>query len=283
MEGVSTPAATSTPQRNLESVIKEMTVVVGEKGGDAFPILDRIWDVYSGKGIRTVFLSIGNSKSALADLEIVESLGCPLNVVPLTESDKSNWVEVARILKDRKRESSDSEFSVGSETKWILPKNMRVLDSIPFWENGTIDLSGYTMRTQKVNQFTQSIATTMKLKDNANRIDILKVDALSAPGLEVSILSAIMSAGFRPSLILVRWTKMPDVELSATLAAGHLQNCGYSLIGKQGDKFLYYFTDEDLYQICSWEGIVVNNPIVTEIIKASKTPTLMAKGQNSSS
>jgi hypothetical protein len=136
-----------------------------------------------------------------------------------------------------------------------------------------MDISGTTLRTQNIGDFMASIAAGMKLKDNANRIDILKIDTTaSAPGLERGLLASVLSSGYRPCIILVNWSKMPDVDLSTTLAAGHLQNSGYILLGKIGSKFLYYFTDEDLYQICSWEGIVQNNPIVTEIVSASKTP-----------
>lgn len=275
MDNFSTPAVSTQVSRpDIQTTLKNMTTTVGEKGGDAFPILDRIWDIYSGKGIRTVFLSIGSAASALVDLEIAEGLGCPLNLVCLNEAEKASWLEVAGILKERKRNEGASPFSAGAESKWILPKNLRVQEAMPWWENGTVDLSGSTLRTQKVNEMMQSIASAMKLKDNVTRIDILKVDTVaSAPGLEMSLLPAIMSAGYRPSLVLVRWSKMPDTELSATLAAGHLQNCGYSLIGKVDNKFLYYFSDDDLYQICSWEGIVANNPIVTEIVAASKAPT----------
>jgi hypothetical protein len=260
---------------DIRSTLSKMVGVVGEKGGDAFPILDRIWDVYASKGIRTVFLSVGSSKVALADLEIAESLGCPINVVPLNGSEVNSWNEVSGILKERKRETTASPFSIGAETKWILPKNLRIYDAVPWWHTGAMDLSGgsVSLKTQKFSDFLQGIATTMKIKDNSVRVDILKIDTVaSSPGLERPILYSMLDAGFRPSLVLVRWSQMPDYDLSTTLAAGHLQNCGYSLIGKIDDKFLYYFTDEDIYQICSWEGITSNNPITMEIIKAAKYP-----------
>lgn len=258
------------------AAVKKLTSTVGEKGGDAFPILDRIWDIYAGKGIRTVFLSIGSSKVALPDLEIAESLGCPLNIVALTEDEKAAWSEVSGILKERKRETTASPFSIGADTKWILPKNLRIHDALPWWQNGSIDLSGGSIRTQKFTDCMASISSAMKIKDNASRIDILKIDtASSAPGLERAILGAMLNDGFRPSMILVRWSAMPDTDLATTLAAAHLQNSGYSLIGKEDNKFLYYFTDEDLYQICSWEGIVPNNPIITEVISATKSVKTM--------
>jgi hypothetical protein len=248
-----------------------VTTKIGESGGDAFPILERIWDVYSGKGIRTVFLSIGSSKAALPDLEIAETLGCPLNIVALNSSESEAWAEVSKILKERRREPTASPFSIGAETKWILPKNLRVQNTMPWWQNGLIDISGVSIRTENFKDFMGSIATTMKLKDNANRVDILKIDTVSsAPGLEIPLLGAMLNTGYRPATVIVRWSKMPDIDLSTTLAAGHLQNAGYSLFGKVDDKFLYYYTDQDLYQICSWEEVTVNNPMMLELMKSLK-------------
>ena len=255
---------------SVQDPLGKFVTKIGEKGGDAFPILERIWDIYSTKGIRTVFLTIGSSKVALPDLEIAESLGCPINIVALNETEKSAWSEVAGVLKERKRETTANPFSVSAETKWILPKNVRITDTLPWWANGTIDISGTVTKTQKFSEFMQGISAAMKLKDNVTRIDILKIDtSSSAPGLERAILGAVLNAGYRPSVILVRWTDMPDTELSATIAAGHLQNSGYALLGKEENKFLYYFSDEDLYQICSWEGIATSNPITTEIVNAT--------------
>ena len=275
---VSTPV--ESPRQSVQDIFKALTTSVG-KGADPFPIIEQIWDIFAGKGIRTVFLTVGASKSALADLEIAESLGCPLNIVTVNDKEKGSWNEVLNILKERKREGG-APFSEGADAKWILPKNIRLHEAVPWWENGTMDLSGTTLRTERIGDFMGSIATTMKLKDNANRIDILKIDTtLSSPGLERGLLGAVLSAGYRPSLILVNWSKMPDVDLSTTLAAGHLQNSGYILLAKIDSKFLYYFSDEDLYQICSWEGIVQNNPIVTEIVAASKTPRIYGQAISS--
>ena len=261
----------TTSRISVEESLAKMLSKVGEKGGETFPILDHIWDIFGTKGIRTVFLTIGSSKVALPDLEIAENLGCPLNIVALNEAEKGLWTEVSGVLKERKREATANPFSAGAESKWILPKNVRISDTLPWWENGTIDISGLVIKTQKFSDYMQGISSTMKIKDNLTRIDILKIDtAFSAPGLERSILAAVLNAGYRPAIILVRWTSMPDTELSATIAAGHLQNSGYALLGKEENKFLYYFSDEDLYQICSWEGVTTSNPITTEILAAAK-------------
>ena len=104
--------------------------------GDDFPMLDRLFDFFAGKGIRTVFMSIGNSATAAADLEIAEGLGCPIHVVSLNASEKSQWEEISAILKAQKREDTASAFSLGADTKWILPKNIRIQSEVPWWRNG---------------------------------------------------------------------------------------------------------------------------------------------------
>lgn len=242
--------------------------LIGKDSAEPFPMLDRSWDIFSGKGIRTVFVTIGNSKSVAADLDIAEGLGCPINYVPLNEAEVAQWAEVAAILKERKREETAQPFSAGAEAKWILPKNVRAQAALPWWANGSVDLSGGAMKTQSVAEFVGPICDTMKVKDGVRRIDILKLDTVSAaPGLEKAILPALLNAGFRPAIILVNWTQRPDVELATTLAAGHLQNSGYRLMSMLGNKFLYYFTDDDMYELCSWEVTTCQNPLANEIAK----------------
>ena len=105
----STPASTT-------QVSVSVTTVIGENSQDPFPMIDRAWDVFAGKGIRTVFFSIGNSESVAADLDIAEGLGCPVHVMPLSPKDSEKWDEVSRILKERKRDDTCVHtFSVGGE------------------------------------------------------------------------------------------------------------------------------------------------------------------------
>jgi hypothetical protein len=75
----------------------------------------------------------------------------------------------------------------------------------------------------------------------------------------------MLSAGFRPGIVIVNWSGRPDVDLSTTLAAGHLQNSGYRLMSKIDNKFVYYFTDQDMYQICSWEDSTCTNPMLNAV------------------
>ena len=99
------------------------------------------------------------------------------------------------------------------------------------------------------------------------KIDICKLDAKDANRM---ILFDIMDAGYRPSLILVRFTESPDAHVPTQLAAGHLQNCGYALMGVHEDKYLYYFVDNCLYDYCSWVQPGIENPLVAEFKQAIK-------------
>jgi len=61
---------------------------------------------------------------------------------------------------------------------------------------------------------------------------------------------------------------MPDSDLQTTICAGHLQNCGYTLMAKIGHNFLYMFNSDCIYEICSWESNKYDNPIVAELTNA---------------
>lgn len=93
------------------------------------------------------------------------------------------------------------------------------------------------------------------------KIDICRIDAGANSRM---ILYTLMDAGYRPSLIAVRFPESPDADSKTQIAAAHLQCCGYSLVGIHEDKYLYYFTDDSVYDYCSWTQIALENPLVTE-------------------
>jgi hypothetical protein len=245
-------------------------VQIGAGTASPFPMFERIWEVFSAKGIRTVFVTIGNSVSSAADLDLAEAIGCPIHVVPVSSKGGAEWEELLAIVKEKKREGANAQFpfTEGAQQKWILPKNIRIQKALPFWHGGVVAATAAAtpIPTIPVQEFVAAINAEMKLKDGESRVDILKIDTKEEwPGLEKGILAAVLDAGYRPGLVLVNWTSFPDTDLSTTLAAGHLQNAGYKLCGKEGSRFLYFFSDNDLYQVCSWEETAVSNPLFNEI------------------
>ena len=223
---------------------------------DPFPCLDPLWNIYSKKGIKTIFLSIGASKSCLADLEIAEILGCPIHVATINAEQEEKWKEVKDCLVSRERVAAKFDFSDGSEEKWITAKNFRMVGAPPLWGSGPRD-------SEPLFDWMKGLCYSMNVSET--RIDILKIDV--GNGDERAILMAALDAGFRPSCIMVNWSHMPDTDVPSSLTAGHLQNTGYQLIGMHETKFLYYFIDKDWYMTCSWEETSCPNPMVREIIK----------------
>lgn len=250
---------------------------IGLTGPDPFPCVDGLPQIYMQKNMNTVFVSLGASTSCLADLEIAEPLGCPIFVTSVGAQEQ--WAEVARVLKAHKREPENSvyPFSEQAESKWILSKNIRTQEALPWWTTGEIDISGQKIKTQDFLEWTTSICSTMKLHGEV-RIDILKIDLPYE--LERGVLMAMLNAGFRPGFIMVKWAKRPNNDIPTTLTAGHLQNCGYYLIGKTDNKFLYYYSDNDLYMSCEWEGMSTQNPIITTIVDRVRNSKVKAVGPN---
>ena len=256
----------------MQQIPAPNTIMLGEGSLDPFPFFADAWSIYSKKGNKTVFISLGTSKSALADLEIAEMIGCPLIVAPGSAAGVTGWVEVAQCIKTHEPfENPKSDFSVGADEKWIIPKNLRIqAGSTPDWRSGMITASPafqepiFHLEGIPFYSWVESQCASIGLSSEQTRIDILKVDTQN--GTERQILYAMLDAGFRPSTIIINWSKAPDTDQPTKMAAGHLQNCGYALIRTVGTKFLYLFVDSDMYSVCSWEGAGKVNPLVDEIV-----------------
>lgn len=256
------------------------TMLLAAKSEDPFPCVDNLWSIYAKKGSRTVFLTVGAGVSSLPDLDLAETLGCPLNYVPLGEQQVAAWSEVAAVLKARARGADATHsFSAGAEDKWILPKHVHQIDALPWWSAGVADISGVgSIPTKKCFDLVEGICRRMNLKDGEVRLDILKLDVPAE--LERPILLAVLEAGFRPGVILVRWGKMPNSDVPTSLTAGHLQNCGYGLLKTYDNKFAYFFLDRDVYMTCSWEDATVPNPLIKEIVDSVQKSVVRSEGGN---
>jgi hypothetical protein len=245
-------------------------------GGDLFKVPTDYAEIFARKGVRTVALSIGGSASSLPELEMAEDLGCPIHIAPLSENQRAAWSAAVDVVKTKTVDeaSPHAAFLKGGDSKWVIPTNLRLKAAVPWWSAGTVG----SVVAAPAHEFMEEICTGLRIPADQARLDILKIDTVShAPGLERGIISAIIDAGFRPAYIFVRWSESPDETTSAAFAAGHLQNSGYRLLSVRPDNhFVYYFTDSDLYQICSWTNTRVANPMVEELaasLRASFAPS----------
>jgi hypothetical protein len=208
-----------------------------------------IWDFFSEKGTKTVFISIGSGSSALPDLDLAETLGCQILKLDAPETSQK-WEEVKELLKVRKVTETTSDFAKPASRKWVLPKNIHIESVMPGFYNGTIEDTTIQTKTRCWFDIVQEQCKRIGLADDQLRLDIVKLD--SSP-YESSILESLWQSGFRPSILLIHWVNSPDSNLSTLLTAGHLQMLGYALVAKEENRFLYYFTDVNYYETCTWE------------------------------
>jgi len=252
--------------KNLAPARKIPFRLLGEKGSNPIPIIDKLWEFYSTKGTKTVFVSLGTSSSPLAELEIGEILGCPIHIVEPSKENQEKWNVVSEILKSRKR-NDESEFTKEVENKWVLPKNLRVSDSVPFFFNGTLDLSG-SLQTVSWESYIKSICEKMGIQEDNSHLDLLNVQ-LSDSSIIGPLLYSLTNSMYRPGMIMVTYPNTPDSNLFTTQAAGHLQNIGYQLLNKENNHFLYLYIDKNVYEYASYENKNVENPLISEILRAT--------------
>jgi hypothetical protein len=224
------------------------TTTIGSKE-EPWPMVENPWDFFSEKGTKTVFLSIGTGSSCLPELDFCETLGCPVLKLDTPEVSQA-WDDVKEVLKVRKITDATSEFAKPAARKWVLPKNIHTESCVPGFYTGSVAIDGKDIPVKPWFEVVQAQCKRMGLPEDQVRLDVLKID--NSP-FESSLLESLWQSGFRPSLLLLNWTSSPDSSLNTLLSAGHLQMLGYALIAKEGTRYLYYFTDVNYYETCSWE------------------------------
>lgn len=210
------------------------------------PFLRDIWGFYSMKGVKTYFVSVNPKNSYRLDLEICENLGCPIRIFTDSDEIEEKWAVVAKTLKARKIDEADKdkEWLEGIQKKWILPKNLLV---------------------NKVARGNWSSVFPELKQTPESRVDLLKVEAYDDN--ERMLLYSMLDNGFRPGILLIKYTVDPDASVPAMLAAGQLQMSGYRLMSTKDNWFLYLYTDICLYDSCSWRDDSVQNPMVKYIVE----------------
>jgi hypothetical protein len=257
----------------METAEKSPTIplrLIGKNGSNQLPMIEKLWEFFSLKCIKTVFISLGTSSSPLAELEIAETLGCPLHVVEPNEEKRNLWNKVLHILKERKEvEENKCDFTNDVVNKWVLPKNVRVSEKLPFFFSGVLDTDSGVISTIDITNYVRSICSSMNISEDNARIDFLNVQLEQCLNLEESVLYCLTNSSYRPGLLCVNYKNKPDTNLLTTQVAGHLQNIGYALIAKEENKFLYLYNDKNIYEFASYENTKVDNPLMYEIIKST--------------
>lgn len=205
------------------------------------PFLKDIWSFFGKKGVKTRFFSVNSDASYRVDIEICESLGCPIQILTENPELEKKWETIRTTIKNRKLsdEDKDKEWLQGTEKKWILPKNLVV----------------------KTTQFTWDTLKNEIASLPENRCDILKIEG--SYDCEHMMLYSLFTSGYRPGILLIRYTEDPDANVPSMMTAGQLHMAGYKLIEVTEKWFLYIYTDVCLYESVSMRNKKVQNPIAT--------------------
>lgn len=231
-------------KNSYTNFVKLFTTEDGE-----IPFLKDVWGFFSSKGVKTMFVSVNPNKSYRLDLEICENLGCPIHILTNSESIEEKWSIITRTLKARKIDEADKEHTWldGIQKKWILPKNLLVKRTPFDWTTLVSELQSQT----------------------ENRMDILKIESNSNE--ERILLYSMMDSGYRPGILLVKYSEDPDAAVPSMLLAGHLQMSGYRLLETKDNWFCYLYTDICFYDSCSWRNTTVQNPLIKYIVELFNT------------
>jgi hypothetical protein len=207
--------------------------------GEEIPFLKDLWSFFSSKGVKTNFFSINPDESFILDLDICESLGCPVRVLTNSAAIETKWSIIASTLKARAiaPENANLAWLEGIQKRWILPRNLILKRTALEW----------------------STLATEAAAIEGNRVDMLKIEGSQEE--ERAILYSLTDSGFRPGVVLVRYTYDPDENVPSMLVAGHLQMIGYRLVECKGPWFLYLFEDNCFYDSCSWRTTTCQNPL----------------------
>lgn len=220
-----------------------------------YPILKDLYQFFSPRAKSITAVSFGMGEMGI-ETHLISSTGCKINICDSRPGKEILFNKYFNILKTHSAEENSTEWEKELSQRWILAKNITFSKEIPFTYSGSIDISGVITDLQKFSY---------------ERIDLCKIDY---DDFNTSIVHAILNAGYRPGILLIHWNKHPDNFTDTMLTAGHLQSSGYRLVGNEGNWFLYLFTDNCIYETCSWARTDVDNPMIEEIKSVTITNLL---------
>lgn len=194
------------------------------------------------------------------DLVIGERIFGNIAVMPVGMSQTdldSAWDQTLDVLKQRMKYPGvkDDPKLLQLAKTWVLPTKLHKIS-----QNDTV-------LSMSVNDFSltfRNLFTQLKIEEE--KVHVLKIEL--ANGLERQFVYKFLDAGFRPSIILVKWTEDLDEHVATAHCGGHLANSGYSLVGMEGSYALYLFTDQVLYDICSVKQVGLKNPFMDSLLQS---------------
>ena len=225
-------------------------MAVERKEGDStYPTLKSLYQFFSPRSAKLTIWCFGLGYGGM-ESDFVDGTGSVVNIFDARPKSQENFAILRRVLETHSRNDEDPSWTVSLPNKYIDPTKLVLSSIIPWSFDGNI-------MVDSVNTACVKIST-----EDIPRVDICKIDY---PGLTYHIVYMILTTGYRPGIMYIRWDEHPDENVSAMLCAGHLQTAGYELMMESGGVFLYRYIDECIYDTCSWSRTDCKNPMVAEL------------------
>ena len=232
------------------------------------PFFKDLHMLFDGQQTSRLFLTITNKPSVWQeDLLICERFLGNMVICPYTQQssmkEHSDVLELTQdVLKQRMKYPDIKERPdlVKIAKTWVLRTKVSLgPDATHFLQPNP----------EVVHDLLEPVFTSLEMSDK--RIHVLKVEV--EDGVERQILYKFLDSGFRPSLLLVKWSFDVDDHVSTAHCAGHLLNSGYSLVNLTNNYALYYFSDQTIYDLCSMKTIGIKNPFMNTILESISNMT----------
>jgi len=232
------------------------------------PFLDNPLSVVDSSKKNRIFVNISdNPQRWKRDLILGEKLFADTFICPVTHAVQtitSDIADVKDILTKRSAypDIKETPEKVEISKTWILAKKVHegpnALEFLQPTENA--------MKKSLLSCVESSIAEAeADAEADADRtIQCLKIEVQG--GLERQFVYRFLDDGFRPSIVIVRWSYDIDDHYSTAICVGHLLNCGYTHVRMEQNYSLYMYEDQPLYDICSLKTVGKGNPIMETLI-----------------
>jgi hypothetical protein len=219
------------------------------KDGDIeLPMVGSLYDFFAPRTKNITIWSIG-FRHGVFEATIAESTGASIQIFDCNEISKDTYKVFARVMNEHETQEGDPSWAEALCSHWILPDSTTFRSYLPSPFTGTLVNEDVNIRLQEVN---------------AEHVDICKVDCES---YTTNYVYDFLNKGYRPGLLWIHWPAHPDESSQTMAAAGHVQNLGYRLLKSVGNYFVYIFLDNCIYEICSWNDVETNNPMLSEFQK----------------
>jgi len=242
------------PQQSQQSQ-QQPLFTVSQEGLLSYPAYNQLFHFFSPRTSKITVWSFGFNFGGI-EAGIVEGTGSTLQIFDARPDAKERYDTAMRVLKTHKLEENDPEWVAPLKEKWVLTKRFQYNTVLPWSFDGSLTVSGVETPFKAISL------------DTTPRVDLCKIDY---PSLTYHIVYMLLSAGYRPGILYIRWDEHPDHSTPAMLCAAHLQNTGYELVKEIDGYFLYRYNDQCLYEYCSWGRSDCPNPLVSELYDSVKS------------